>query len=148
MLRPTSKKYYEFVELLDKMLSQNLNYEFFSDEISTETEERRRDGKIWVQKKGSIQLLDEYLKLRFITDGRKDIDDMINAFKNVRHLRRDSAHKVQEDIYDPKYNKMQRELIISAYKGIRLIRLIIAKHPLLKDYKVPDWLFYGKIWNY
>ncbi len=148
MMRPTSKRYYGFVELLDKMLSQNFNYEFFSDEVSTETERRRKDGEIVVQKKGTLQLLDEYLKLRFITDDRKDIEDMIRAFKNIRQLRRDSAHEVQEDVYDPKYYDMQRDLIINAYEGIRLIRLMFANHPLLRDYKVPDWLFYGKLWNY
>jgi len=148
MLRPTSRKYNEFVEMLDKMLSQNLNIDFFRREIPIEYEETRKDGKISVKMKGTIQLLDEFLKSKFITRERKDIEEMIATFKEVRRLRRDSAHRINEDVYDPEFYSKQRYLITRAYAGVRLIRLMLANHPVVKHYKVPDWLFYGKIWTH
>ncbi len=147
MLRTTSKQYNEFVELLDKMVSQNLNYGFFSDEIPTETEDEGKDGKIFKNKKGTIQLLREYLDKRYISDDRGEIENMINNFKYVRQLRREASHKVHENAYDQKYYKMQRELITNTYSGIRLIRMIFANHPALRNYKVQDWLYNGDIWN-
>jgi hypothetical protein len=147
MLRPTSKKYNEFVEMLDKMLSQNLNVDFFRNEVPIEYEETRRDGKVSVGLKGTIRLLDEFLKNKFITRERKDIEEMIEMFKEVRRLRRGSAHRINEDAYDPEFYSKQRNLIIKAYAGVRLIRLLLANHPAVKGYGVPDWLFYEKIWT-
>jgi len=148
MLRPTSRKHNEFVEMLDKMMSQNLNVDFFRKEIPVEYEEARKDGKVSVKMKGTIQLLDEFLKCKFITKERKDIEDMIAAFKEVRQLRRDYAHRIHEDVYDPEFYSKQRKVITKAYAGVRLIRLMLANHPSVEHYKVPDWLFYGKIWTH
>lgn len=148
ILRLTLKKYNEYVNLLDKMISQNINRDFFLNDIPSETEIKRKNGKVRVQQKGTIQLLDEWLKIKFRTDDRKPIEDMISTFKHIRRLRQNPAHRIQEDVFDQKYFKLYRALIIKAYSGIRLIRLMLANHPKLKDYKIREWLFYGKIWDY
>lgn len=148
ILRPTLKKHNEFISLLDKMISQNINRNFFLYDIPLENEITRNNGKIEVQPKGTILLLDDWLKIKFKTKDRKPIEDMIDTFKQIRKMRQNPAHKVEDDVYDQKYFKKQREIIIKAYSSIRIIRLMLANHPKLKDYKVPEWLFSGKIWNY
>jgi len=42
--------------------------------------------------------------------------------------------------YNKEYIKEQNELIIESYESIKTIRILFANHPVVKDYKVPDWL--------
>ena len=59
------------------------------------------------------------------------------------------AHLVNEDQFDQKYFKEQREIIIDAYSAVRTIRLMFANHPRVKieEIEIPDWLQEGKIWT-
>jgi hypothetical protein len=87
LIRPTSKEYNDFVHLLDKAISENINRDFFLDDVQFECEEVRRSGKVVVRQKGAIQLLDEWLKLKFIAEDRKPTEEMIETFKEIRQLR-------------------------------------------------------------
>ena len=73
---------------------------------------------------------------------------MIKIFRKIRDLRIRPAHKVMNDMFEQKYFKQQRELIIEAYNAIRTLRLILANHPNTKKYNIPEWLFKGEIWTY
>jgi len=148
LIRPTLKEYNDFVHLLDKAISDNINRDFFLNDVPFEYEEIRSGGKVVVRQKGTIQILDEWLRLKFKSGDRKPIEKMIDTFKEIRKLRRYPAHKINEDVFDQKYFAQQRELIIKAYNGVRLLRLIFEKHPNVKEYKVPDYIKWGKIWNY
>ena len=55
-IRPTLKNYSEFVHLLDKLLSDNINRKFFRGEISSRTDDNR---------KGTITMLEEWLRKEF-----------------------------------------------------------------------------------
>lgn len=148
LIRPTSKEYNNFVHLLDKAISDNINREFFLDDVQLEYEEVRRDGSVVVRQKGTIQLLDEWLGLTFIANERKPIEEMIDTFKEIRRLRQSPAHLIDDNVFDQKYFKQQRKLIIKAYSSIRLIRLIFENYPEVKGYKIHDHIKLGKIWTY
>lgn len=148
LIRPTLKEYNDFVHLLDKAISENINGKFFLNDVPFEYDEVRDDGKIVVRHKGTIQILDEWLKMKFRVNDRKPIEEMIATFKKIRKLRQHPAHAIDEDIFDQKYFRQQREIIIRAYEGIRLLRLIFADHPDVKGYNIPDWRQSGKIWTY
>jgi len=148
LIRPTSKEYSDFVHLLDKAISENINKEFFLNDVQFEYDETRNNGKEVVRQKGTIQILDEWLRLKFTTQDRKPIEEMINNFKEIRRLRQHPAHSIDDNVFDQKYFKQQRELIIKAYSGIRLIRLIFENYPEVKGYKIPDHIKSGKIWTY
>lgn len=148
LIRPTLKEYNDFVHLLDKIISENINREFFLNDIELQSEELRRDGRIVVRQKGTIQLLDEWLRLKSRTPDREPIEEMIQTFKEIRQLRQHPAHSIAEDVFDQKYFKQQRDLIIRAYSGIRLLRLIFENHPKVKGYSIPDYLKKGEIWTY
>jgi len=148
LIRPTLKQYNDFIHLLDKAISENTNRKFFLNDVPFEYDEVRDDGKIVVKKKGTIQILDEWLKMKFRVKDRKPIEEMIATFKKIRKLRQHPAHAIDEDIFDQKYVRQQRKVIIKAYDGIRLLRLIFANHPSVKEYEIPDWLQSGKIWTY
>jgi len=145
LIRPTRKEFISFVHLLDKMISDNINKEFFKkNEVTQEVETKRSDGKITISHKGTITLLEEWLKKFRSPDPQPKIE-MIKSFRKIREMRGPIAHEIKDDVFDQKYFKEQRDLIIEAYKAIRTLRLILANYPLTKSYNVPDWLFKGKI---
>jgi len=148
LIRPTLKEFNSFVLLLDKMISENINKDFFQQEVPYETEMKRVDDKIIVQKKGTIVLLKEWLdKMIFLKDP-EPAEKMIQTFQKIRRMRMKPAHKVDEDKFEQEYFKKQRELMIEAYSAIRTLRLIFANHPKTRAYKVPEWLFKGEIWSF
>lgn len=149
LIRPTLEEFNSFVLLFDKMISDNINKNFFMNEIDYENEREREDGKIIVTQKGTLQLLDDWIHKFFRPADRSEWDEAIASLKKVRKLRRQPAHAIKEDVFDQKYFKDQRDLILNAYNGVRTIRLIFASHPKVKvaDIEIPDWLQEGKIWH-
>jgi len=148
LIRPTLKEYNDFVHLLDKAISENINREFFLNDVDFEYDEVRSDGKVVVRQFGTIQILDEWLKSTFIAEDRRPIEEMIATFKEIRQLRQRPAHAIDDNVFDQKYIKQQRELIIRAYSGVRVIRLIFENYPEVKGHKIPDVIKSGKIWTY
>jgi len=148
LLRPTLKEFNSFILLLDKMISDNINKEFFQHELPYQIETVRSDGKVVVQDKGTIALLDEWLDKVVRLPEPKDKIEMVEIFKKIRKMRMYPAHKVEEDKFEQDYFKEQRKLMIEAYSAVRILRLILANHPKTKSYPVPDWLFKGEIWTF
>jgi len=148
LIRPTHKEFNSFAHLLDKMISENINKNFFQDEIPDQTERKRSDGKVIVQNKGTITLLKEWLDTKAYTPDPKPKDGMIQTFKRIRKMRMKPAHKVDENRFEQEYFKKQRRLMIEAYTAVRTLRLILANHPRTKTYEVPEWLYKGEIWNF
>lgn len=148
LIRPTLKEFNSFVHLLDKMISENINKDFFQHEIPYQTETKRSDGKVIVQDKGTIALLKEWLDVKVRMPDPKLKDEMIQTFKNIRKMRMKPAHKVDENRFEQEYFKKQRRLMIKAYSAVRTLRLILANHPRTKTYNLPEWLFKGDIWTF
>ncbi len=147
LLRTTLKEYNDFILLLDQLISDNINKKFFLNDISLEFENKRKDGNIEVTPKGTITLLSEWMEAKIVVKDDAP-NNMIKTFRKIRRLRQNPAHKVNENIFDPQYFQLQREIIIEAYEAIRLLRLIFANHPSVKEYNIPDWLKAGDIWTY
>jgi hypothetical protein len=148
LIRPTLTEFNGFCHLLDKMMSDNLNRDFFKGRVSMETEHKRNDGKVEVRHKGTIQMLDDWIRTRFRPTDRQPIDDMIAIFKEVRQRRQRPAHGISEDAFGQKYFREQRELMIKAYDSVRTIRLMLANHPKSTACEVPSLLQEGRIWTY
>lgn len=149
LLRPTLAEFNSFVLLLDKMMSDNINKEFFANDLSLEEDEERDDGKTIVRQKGTIALLAEWVRMYFRPADPKPLDEMFSAFRKVRKLRQKPAHAVNEDVFDLKYFKEQRQVVIAAYDAVRTIRLIFANHPSVRSNPpaVGEHLHQGKIWD-
>lgn len=147
LVRPTKKEFNDFVNLLDKLISQNINRDFFNDEVRYEDLTVRDDGVTVSQPRGTLRILEEWIRLKFRTPDPTPIDEAIAAFKQVRRLRQRPAHALEDDEFDQEYIKRQRHLVVDSYNGVRTLRLILAKHPRAKDYEPPDWLEHGDIWT-
>lgn len=141
LVRPTSKEYFNFVHLLDKMLSENLNKDFFQGDVS----DRYEDGS----RKGTINMLDEWVRGVFDTDNWEPWESAIDAINEVRNQRQKPAHAVVENEFDQEYLEKQRKLMGKVYDAVRVLRQVLEHHPAVteKALDVPDYLREGRIWT-
>lgn len=149
LVRPTLKELNAFIHLLDKTLSDNINKKFFGDDIPLEREEtRKKDDKITVREKGTIQLLEEWLNTQYSNGDREPINEMFETFREIRRKRQKPAHAINEDDFNQAYFQQQRELMNRAYEAVNILRQIFESHPRVRGYVIPQWLESGKIWSY
>jgi hypothetical protein len=146
LARPTLSEYNEFVHLLDKMMSDNVNEKFFKGEVLREEFEARNDGMTVAKPKGTIRMLGEWLGRNFRPGHGDPVGDIVGAFKKVRKERQKPAHAIEEDVFDQQYFHKQRQLMGEAYGAVRTIRLILANHPTVKGHTVEKWLYEAAIW--
>lgn len=149
LLRPTQFAFNDFVLLLDKLMSDNLNHDFFNQDLDLKEDHLRKDGKVEVIKKGTIVLLREWLNLYFNPKDPEPLELMLSTFKKVRKLRQKPAHSIQEDEFNQKYLKDQRLLIDEAYDAVRTLRLVLAGHPEVKKSppEIDEFRLKYKIWK-
>jgi hypothetical protein len=136
LIRPTSKEFHSFVLLLDRMLSDNIDQSFFGTDISFETDIVRGDGKIQVERKGTLRMLDEWLRKFYRTSDWSSWDRSYAALREVRKLRQKPAHALNDDQFDQKFLKEQRDLLEGAYSAVRTIRLLFQNHPKVKSVQI------------
>jgi len=148
LLRPTVKEFQDFVSLLDKLLSDNLNKEFFQGDVELTRDVPRKDGKIEVQQKGTIALFEEWIAKNFIPRDPAPLKTMIATLKEIRKLRQRPAHALDDNRFDQAIFREQRELAVRAYEAVRLVRQLFANHPRARSHQVPKQLFEGRIWTY
>ena len=124
------------------MLSDNINKRFFQNEVPYEIEEERKDGKMEVRQKRTLNLLDDWVRTFYTATDWEPWDDAIAAFKDVRQQRQKPAHAIEEDAFDPKYFDQQRELMKSVYGGMRTLRMSFQNPHLLKslNIEIPEYL--------
>jgi hypothetical protein len=147
MLRPTRKNLDEFILLLDKMLSENINRDFFKYEIPLEHIVHRDDGSKEIQQIGTLQLLEKWLSEKCSTRNHEDVShEVVFPLKEVRKLRQQPAHKLQGDEYDHKYPQLQDELLGKVCRSLTKLRYILWSHPKAREhYSPPTWLDSDKI---
>lgn len=148
LLRPTRQEFDDFVTLLDRMMSDNLNLEFFRSELNLEEEIERRDERIEVRRKGTIVLLDEWLTKMYDVQDRTGQQKMIEAFRRVRKLRQRPAHAVDADQFDQSYLAQQRELMAESWEAVASLRFLFSQLPDAVGYKAAHVGDDLQVWMY
>ncbi len=149
ILRPTSKAYEDFVRLLDKMLSDNINKRFFGSDLDLKEESPLDDGRVQVREKGTIRLLHEWIESRFTQDkGPVSVEDAIKILKRIRKERGPMAHTVNDDRFDSSIPERQRQLMIETYGAVRILRLAFGCHPACRAVEIDPFIAESKIWMY
>jgi hypothetical protein len=143
LLRPTLTNFNNFIHTLDKILSENIDKNFFDGEIALEEEITRKDGKIEIIKKGTLRLLEEWLFYYF--PDSHNINLIMAPLKAVRKDRQKPAHNVEKNLYDKIFLERQHEIIDSVFGAIRALRVLIAQHRNCTGYSVPESLACAKI---
>jgi len=149
LVRPTLEEFNAFVLLLDKLLSDNINKKFFQGEVDEETEKERNDGKIEVRPKGTLQILNDWLRKYYHAADWSPWDTAYAQLRKVRKMRQQPAHAMDENIFDQRYFKEQRQLIIETYEALRTLRYMLSDHPAVEAaaIKLPHGLEKGPIWT-
>jgi hypothetical protein len=146
LLRPTRRNCENFIHLLDKMLSENIDRKFFVG-VGLRLEELidRGSDRVESRPKGSVRLLTEWLKKSVHFSDPTLIDYALGPMKWIRKLRRNPAHKIEDDRFDVRYYRLQERILIRGYRALQCLRLILSSHPTAKDYRVSDALDQEKI---
>lgn len=147
LIRPTKKEFRDFALLLDQLLSDDLNRDFFKGDIELNRNLTDENGDRVTQSKGTIQLLQEWIGAKFRPADPEPITEMMGNIRAVRKVRQKPAHKVEDDEFDQKYVAMQRELIIQAFDAVHTLRMALENHPAARKHEVPDYLRDAKVWT-
>lgn len=145
LFTPTLKNYNEFVMLLDKLISDNINKDFFKGEIKLFDIEKVEENIIERKPKGTLRLLEEWLLETYNHPDKQVLIDVFKPLKKVRIERQNPAHRISDNDYDFKYINKQKELIKESYSSIRALRKIFQQHPKAKGFDIPKWLDNGEI---
>jgi len=150
LLRPTRRNFFNFVQDLDKLLSDNLNRDFFRGEVELEEEISREDGRVEVRQKGTLRLLAEFLD-KWVQNtapqaaGDTDVTEMLKPLKEVRQIRNDTSHRLLDDAHDREFWPKQEHLVRRVYAALKEIRCLLALDPRAAACDVPDRLREGRI---
>ena len=147
LLLPTRKKYLDYCSLLDRLLSENINLEFFKDEVERRFTDTNSGGVIG-QAKGSITILKEWIRATKVTMSDDYIDRMLKKFRQVREARQPAAHGLHDDEYDASFFEEQRLRAEDAYLAVRILRMMLAGHPAVRARRIeaPMQLNEGSLW--
>jgi len=141
LLIPSKKNYYDFVTALEKIVVNNINYEFFKfDKLSyiLPIERKQKDGSL----KGSINLLEEWMNTNYFSSNPQGQEAckkyIISALKKIRNIRQTPAHEVYNNQHDKTLYREQNQLIRETYDSINQLRFIFQHHPANKGVEIPD----------
>jgi len=149
IIRPTTDHFNTFISILDKMLSENINQNFFSEDgIIMEEEILRDDDRIEIRSIGTLRLMEQWFKMFYKPSDDSIYDDIFPPLKKVRKLRQTPAHKLSQDEFDYYLFNKQEDILNEVHKALYMIRLCFQNHPNAKEYAMPNWYDVNKITHY
>jgi hypothetical protein len=140
-LVPSSESFASFVHSWDKVLSENIEKDFFRGKVELVAEEQQPDGRTSVRQKGTLQLLREWLNSK-ITGPDKDeiVATIVGPLQEIRKLRQRPAHTFKPNEFSQDFFAKRRELLTKILNGLSMLRIMFAKLPSAKNIHVPEWL--------
>jgi len=130
---PTTKNYYDFINLLDKYLSENINKTFFKGKLSLEERKVIDEDTFERIQKGTLRLLEEWISKVFRYEDDSIPEKIMTPLKKVRKERQKPAHRVIDNNYDPSLIELQKSIMEACYLSLRSIRRNIQTHPKAKN---------------
>jgi hypothetical protein len=148
LVRPTPGEYHHFVRVLDKLLSESLNREFFRADLPSDTNTGKVDGSAANHQKGTLEMLVDWGSRTFQPSQLDRWLQACRAMRKVRSLRQRPEGATDEAAFDQEYVKKQRDLVISAYKSLHVLREMMSQHPAAAGVhlSVPAWMRSGRVW--
>jgi hypothetical protein len=141
LMVPTKKHFLEFAQILDKVISENLNTDFFAAQhLELEEKTKKESGEVVVVLKGTLRMLEEWLTKYIRIKGENGPAIVIAPLKEVRKLRQSPAHKFVDDEFSIKYQERKEDLIAEVYRSVSNIRMFFQTHPKAQGYQFPDHL--------
>ncbi|WP_373017939.1 hypothetical protein [Thiomicrorhabdus sp.] len=135
---PTSKNYYEFINLLDKFLSENINRSFFKGKIDLEELIPLDDSTFERKQKGTLSLLEEWISKFFRYPDENIPKEIMKSLRKVRRERQLPAHKIIDNNYDPSLVELQKNIVEECYLSLGSIRRNLQTHPKAKSVELSN----------
>lgn len=127
------RSYLDFVNVLDKMLSQNIDIGFLGEDVPREDERGRP--------KGTIQLLQDWFEAVWLpASDASSAAAFLRPLKDIRKQRQRPAHKVEANAYDLGLFEKQKDLMDSACQSLMALATALSKNPDAASVAVPDIL--------
>ena len=142
---PTLKNYNDFILLLDKMISEIINKDFFEGKVEFYEFTDLGNGLVERKMKGTLKIFEEWLTSVFEVEGNEAISELFKPLKKIRRERQNPAHRINENQFDKALIKRQKEVINDAYSVFRKLRNIFHQHPKARNFEIPNWLENGEI---
>ena len=139
-VKPTQRSYDDFVHLLDKMLSDNLDIRAFHGDVEQHERRSISASEFELRPKASISMLEEWLSLRYPKAPPEEKTAIIKPLREVRRLRQKPAHRVEQDTYDKKFYTLQDDLVSKVYEALRNLRTLLATDASASSYEPPYWV--------
>jgi hypothetical protein len=148
LVRPTLGEFNAFLRVLDKLMSESINREFFRDDVPSETGSGREDGNVAAHQKGTLEMLVDWGSRVFPTSQLDRWLQACRSLRKVRSLRQRPDRSTHEDEFDQSYIAKQRELMIMSYKSLHVLREMMSRHPAATGARlaVPKWIRNGRVW--
>ena len=148
LLRPTTSEYNSFILLMDQLMSENLNKDFFFGDVPLNKVVKHKNGIIENQQKGTIVLLNEWLRKHLSKTIWDQLEFIISTFRDIRKQRQHPAHIINQNTYCPELINKQRELMKNTYEALRIFRCILSTNPscIGHDFNIPKAIIEQKIW--
>lgn len=137
---PTRTNYYDFINLLDKYLSENINEKFFEGQLDLHSFEEIEDGVVERRRKGTLQLLSEWLEKNIEWQDENAVSEIMKPLKKVRKERQKPAHSIIINDFDKSYIDKQRVIMRNCNNSLFNLRMLFSNHPNAGEVDIPDWL--------
>jgi hypothetical protein len=129
IMRPSQGEYDHFIQLLDKLLSENLKHDAFD---AAGVPRKDDEG----QELGTLTRLDLYLDRAKVTEEQRKI--VLKPLREVRSARQKPAHAIRTNITNTNFVRRQAELMQEVQGSIRQLRWFWETHPRNKDWSEPQ----------
>ncbi len=144
LLVPTLDEFNAFVQVLDKVVVENMTQDFFDGDIEPFKFHNRGDGVIERERKRPIAMLAEWLETFY---SGSEVNEIVSTLRRIRRLRNKPAHTLPANVYEPELRETQRKLMNEAHEAIRLIRMIFQTDRACRNFKLPRFVDDGsRIW--
>jgi hypothetical protein len=140
LMKPTKKAFLDFAHVLDKVVSENINREFFAAQGIELDEQQTTGGHTIVTAKGTLRLLEEWLTKRIRIHSENGPATIVAPLKEIRKLRQAPAHTFIDDEFSIQYQSKKEKLILDVYISISNIRMFFQTHPRARNYEFPEYL--------
>ena len=100
LIRPTKKEYQDFVMLTNKLLNDDINRNFFKNDISESEQLTKSDGSSTKRQLGTLQMLQNWLSIKFRTSEPNVVPDLLKQMRSVSKERQSPAHKLEDNTFD------------------------------------------------
>lgn len=140
---PTKKNFLAFVSLMDKMICENLNLDFFrSQNVEIYQLTQVSEGVVERTLKNKLRLLEEWLMgvWKVAPGGEDEFKTLFGPFNDIRKVRNRLAHELSGDSYDKSLFAKQNEVIEDAYSAMKDLRFMFQKHRKARSFDISTYI--------